>query len=40
MTIELCEYVGKYPYPEYDFDNGRGPIDKIGVILADISREL
>ena len=40
MTIELCEYVGNYPYPEYDFDNVRGPIDKIGVILADISREL
>lgn len=40
MTIELCEYVGNYPYPEYDFDNVRGAIDKIGLILADISKEL
>ena len=40
MTIELCEYVGDYPYPENDFDSVKGSIDKIGLILADISQSL
>ena len=40
MTIELCEYVGNYPYPEYDFDNVARPVYKIGALLADIANQL
>lgn len=40
MTIELCPYVGDYPYPESDFDTIAYPIRNIGLILADIAKYL
>ena len=40
MTIELCPYVGDYPYPESDFDRIAYPVRNIGLILADISTQL
>lgn len=40
MTIELCEYIGDYPYPEWDFNSVADPIDQIGLILSDIAQEL
>ena len=36
LTIELCPYVGDYPYPEEDFDTIAYPMRNIGLILADI----
>lgn len=38
MTIELCPYIGDYPYPESDFDTVAYPMRNIGLILADISK--
>ena len=40
MTIELCPYVGDYPYPESDFDTIAYPVRNIGLILADICTQL
>ena len=36
MTIELCPYIGPYPYPESDFDKVAYPVRNLGLILADI----
>ena len=40
MTIELCPYVGDYPYPESDFDTVERPVKNLGLILADIALKL
>lgn len=40
MTIELCPYIGDYPYPEEYFDNIAYPMRNIGLILAQIADEL
>ena len=40
MTIELCPYVGDYPYPETEFDKIAYPVRNIGLILADICTQL
>ena len=40
MTIEMCPYVGDYPYPESDFDAIAYPMRNIGLILADIAKYL
>ncbi len=40
ITIELCPYVGDYPYPESDFDKIAYPVRNIGLILADICTQL
>ena len=36
MTIELCPYIGPYPYPESKFDQIAYPVRNIGLILSDI----
>ena len=35
LTIELCEYVGSYPYPNTDFDNVWAPAKHISLIIAE-----
>ncbi|MDO5397689.1 MAG: M14 family zinc carboxypeptidase [bacterium] len=40
MTIELCPYIGDYPYPESDFDTIAYPVRNIGLILADAAEDL
>jgi g-D-glutamyl-meso-diaminopimelate peptidase len=40
MTIEMCPYIGDYPYPESDFDSVAYPLRNIGLILADLSQVL
>lgn len=40
MTIELCPYLGEYPYPESDFDKIAAPVLSLGLILADICLDL
>ena len=40
LTIEMCPYIGDYPYPQSDFDAVAYPLRNIGLILADISGEL
>jgi len=40
MTIELCPFVGNYPYPESDFDTVERPVKNLGLILADIALKI
>lgn len=40
MTLELCPYIGDYPYPESNFDAIAYPIRNIGYILAAIAKTL
>ena len=40
MTIELCPYIGDYPYPESDFDTVAYPVRNLGLILADVANSL
>lgn len=40
LTIELCPYIGDYPYPERDFDTVAYPMRNIGLILADMAQYL
>ncbi len=40
LTIEMCPYIGDYPYPQSDFDAAAYPLRNIGLILADISKSL
>ena len=40
LTIELCDFIGNYPYPESDFDSVSEGIRKIGAILADVAQDL
>ena len=40
MTLELCPYIGDYPYPESNFDAIAYPIRNIGFILAEIAKTL
>lgn len=34
MTVELCKYVGNYPYPDYDFDSVWAPAKNILLIFG------
>lgn len=40
VTIELCPYIGPYPYPESDFDRIAAPAERIGLILGKIALEM
>lgn len=40
MTIEICPYIGDYPYPESDFDSIAYPVRNIGLILANAAEQL
>jgi len=35
LTMELCNYVGSYPYPNEDFDKAWLPAKSIGLIVAE-----
>ncbi|PKM85298.1 MAG: hypothetical protein CVU86_03145 [Firmicutes bacterium HGW-Firmicutes-11] len=35
LTIELCEYVGSYPYPDEDFDRVWSPAKTVSLIIAE-----
>ena len=40
MTIELCPYVGNYPYPDEQFDTIAWPARNLGLMLGNIALEL
>lgn len=40
MTIELCPYVGDYPYPDNNFDRVAWPVRNLGMMLGNIALEL
>ncbi|MDD2484242.1 MAG: M14 family zinc carboxypeptidase, partial [Eubacteriales bacterium] len=35
FTIELCNYVGSYPYPDQDFDKVFAPVKTLSLIVAE-----
>ena len=35
LTVELCKYVGSYPYPNEDFDRAFSPAKHISLIIAE-----
>lgn len=40
ITVEMCPYVGPFPYPDSDFDRAEYPIRNLGYILAEVALDL